>query len=113
MKRNLKRLASLVWAVAVLSGPARAGDLHEGTRGAALYPGNVPRASPYDGPVPGWRPAGRGDAGPGYPTYHPSHRPSGPSIPGLWRYPFFHGYIPPAPHDDCLYQTGKHPWRRG
>ncbi len=116
MKRRIERVtaALVVVFVALLGGSAWAGDLHDDTRGAALYPGNPPLIGPYDGPVPGWRPAGRGDAGPAYRIYHPwGHRPLGPSVPGLWRYPAFHGFIPPAPHDDCLYRSGKYPWRRG
>ncbi len=117
MGRSIEGIASAARALGLavlLGGSAWAGSLHDGTRGAALYPGNAPRVGPYDGPVPGWRPVGRGDAGPAHPTYHPwGHRSFGPSIPGLWRYPSLHGFLPPTPHDDCLYQTGRYPWRRG
>ena len=108
-------LATLAAGLALLPiDSARAGDHRDGNRGAALYPGSAPWAVPFDGPIPGWRPPGRGDLGPSYPIYHPGHlRSPGPSIPGLWRYPLFRGFIPPAPHDDRLYQTGKYPWRRG
>ena len=115
--RRLPALAAVVAMIAGVVGAeeARAGLLgkhHD--RGASQYPGNPPWFGPYDGPVPGWLPPGHGVAGPAFPIYHPWGRtPTGPAVPALWRYPMFHGYIPPAPHDDTLYQSGVFPWRRG